>query len=269
MKALAYLQKVGAVPDYDSWDLLMSLVVISSELYSPDLVLEPDCIEWVQQSDSDEEFKLKCECLLYGMSGDIRAFFPHICKQPPSFLKELIQVLLETRLALFAMEDCEDFDTANDEWFTKEYNERVGLRGKKRFPSKSAVLHTFYNGSLTDAGQEIMAEIAGTKVDFTKKVAQLHTTFSNFLLEQLSGVIEEVEFESEFGNPFEGGYEIKIMLRVPGVEETQECTLHWAPWPTANTKSIYSDVRRICNSFNEAQREIWLSSMEADLDGEG
>lgn len=262
MKALQYLQKVGAMPDYNNWDLLMALTVLCQELYSHDTMLEPDCLEWVQQSESDEEFLLKSDCVLYGTSGDVRAFFPHICKQPVPFLKDLIQVLLETRLALYAIADGDEFDTEDDDWFSSEYNDRVGLKGKKRFPSKSSILHTYCNGSLTDAGQEILANIAGTKMDFTNKIAKLYSEFSNFLVEQMSGVIEESEFESEFENPFEGGYEVKLSLRVPGVEEPQGCTLHWAPWPTAKTDSIYSEVRRICNVFNESQKEKWVSSAE-------
>ncbi len=260
MKALQYLQKVGAVPEYSNWDLLMSLVVICNELYASEVMMEPDAIEWVQLAESNEEFKVRCDCIFYGTSGDVRAFFPHINKQSPELLKELIEVLLETRLAIFSIADGEDFDFEDDSWFTREYNDRVGLKGKKRFPSKSAILHTYYNGSLTDAGQEILSELAGTKIDFSEKIKKLQSEFSQFLSEEDTAAVESVEFESELPNPFEGGYEVCLSLRLPGVETLESCTLHWAPWPTAKTKSAYLEVKNICNFFNNSQKEKWFAS---------
>lgn len=264
MKALRYLQKVGAVPEYNNWDLLMSLVVICSEFYSPETLMEPDCVQWVQLADSDEDFVARCDSILYGTSGDVRAFFPHIHKQSPEFLRELIEVLLETRLILFSILEGKDFDPDNDKWFTDEYNFRVGLKGKKKFPSKSSILHTYFNGALTDAGQEILAELAGTKIDFTTKIAKLQSEFSSFLSEQQTAVVENVEFESEFGNPFEGGYEVCLTIRVIGSEGLQKCTLHWAPWPTAKTNSTHLEMSNICNFFNNSQREKWFSTKGFD-----
>jgi hypothetical protein len=264
MKALRYLQKVGAVPEYENWDLLMSLVVICNELYSPEVMVEPDVIEWVQASESDEEFIKRCDCILFGTSGDVRAFFPHIHKQPSSFLKELIEVLLETRLALFCICDGKNFNLDDEGWFINEYNNRVGLKGKKRFPSKSSVLHTYYSGSLTDVGQQILSEIAGTKVDFAAKISKMQSEFSSFLMEQQTAVIDEVEIKSEFGNPFEGGYEVCLTLKVIGSDELHKCTLHWAPWPTAKTKSTHLEMSNICNFFNNSQREKWFLTQRSE-----
>lgn len=260
MKALSYLQKVGAIPDYDKWDLLMAIVVIVTDFYSPDFIADPDVVEWVQEGDSDEEFEKRAEAVLYSTSGDVKALFPHICNSEVSFLKELLEVLIEIRLKVYSFIEGKPFikDSAD---FASLYNEMVGLKGGSKFPSKSMILHSYCSGALTDGGQEILANLAGTEKDFAKQVGRLKSEFSLYVSTGERVLVLGTVDEDEKENPFEGGYQAKAKLLVPGIDEAQECTLHWAPWPTAKTKSVNSEVRAICQGFTDMNKLAWFASM--------
>jgi hypothetical protein len=260
MKALNYLQKVGAIPSYESWDLLMSLVVIVTDFFSPDLMVEPDVLDWVQDSESSDEFEDRCNAIVYATSGDVRALFPHIYDKPVPFLRDLLEALIDIRLRIYVFAAPSAKSHAKD-WFSENYNDMVGLKGDKRFPSKSTILHSYCSGSLTDGGQEILASIVGTKKDFEKEINKLQNSFSLFVSNGDTLSVNSVELCDERENPFEGGYQAKVKLTVPGVDEPQECTLHWAPWPSARTNSANQLVRSVCSSFTEMNRETWFSSL--------
>lgn len=267
MKALKYLQKVGAIPEYDKWDVLMAIVVIVTDFYSPDMVMEPDVLDWVQQADSEEDFSERCDIVSYATSGAVKALFPFICDKPLPFLKGLLECLIDTKVRIFSvinMEDDEE-EMAEGEWFATVYNEMVGLKGKKRFPTKSTILHTYCGGALTDGGQSILASLAGTEKEFTEQTKELQVAFASYLIEGERGQLSEVRYENEKENPFEGGYQVKVKIKVPGVDEPQECTLHWAPWPIAKTKSLHTEVRAICQGFSTVGREIFHSLLFSDL----
>lgn len=259
MKALSYLQKVGAVPDYDSWDVLMAVVVIITDFYSPDMLIEPDIVDWVQQASDQGDFEERCNGIFYGSSGDVRALFPHICDKPAPFLKGLLEALIDTKLRIHCAINAPEQDVEGD-WFATTYNNMVGLKGKRRFPTKMSILHTYCSGALTDSGQEILSNLVGTEADFVKEVKKLQSDFALFVSEGELARTGFMEIEDEKPNPFEGGFQAKIDLIVPGVDDPQECTLHWAPWPTAKTKSFNTTVRAICQSFSDKNRELWISS---------
>lgn len=271
MKALKYLQKMGAIPEYDKWDVLMAIVVIVTDFYSPDMVMEPDVLDWVQQADSENDFSERCDIVSYATSGAVKALFPFICDKPLPFLKELLECLIDTKVRIFSvihMEDDKEDDKEEmmeEEWFATVYNEMVGLKGKKRFPTKSTILHTYCGGALTDGGQSILASLAGTEKEFTEQTKELQVAFASYLIEGERGQLSEVRYENEKENPFEGGYQVKVKIKVPGVDEPQECTLHWAPWPIAKTKSLHTEVRAICQGFSTIGREIFHSLLFSDL----
>lgn len=260
MKALSYLQKVGAIPEYDTWDLAMSLVVITKVLFAEEYAFTIDPLEmpWVHSGDKNT-CAGRLECAFYGISGDVRALFPHICNKDSEFLTGLIKSLLEARVMLHGMSESFCVDLDNDEEFAEVYNDLIGLTGKRKFPTKSAVFHHFFNGAFTDAGQEILSEMAGTKDEFKSEVSKMSQDFSNFVSEEFSAEITKTEIVFESENPFEGGHQVRVSVRVPGGEE-DEITLHWAPWPSAKTKSVRNDVIGICSRFNASQKDKWFEA---------
>lgn len=259
MKALNYLQKVGAIPDYNTWDLAMSLVVITRVLFGKEyaFTIDPSEVPWVHGENGDSS-KERSECAFYGVSGDVRALFPHICNKDSDFLMELIKSLLEARVALHRVSESYQLKL-DDRDFVNSYNEMIGLTGNKKFPTKSSIFHHFFNGSFTDVGQEILSEIAGTKDDFRGQVSKINKDFLDFVYREFSAEITKTEMVFENGNPFEGGHQVKVSLRVPGAEEEEDVTLHWAPWPSAKTSSVRMDVIGICNRFNASQKEEWFT----------
>lgn len=259
MKALKYLQKVGAIPSYEAWDVLMSIVVIVTDFYSPDLTMEPDVLDWVQNASDNGDFESRCNAILFATSGDVRALFPHIYNKPVSFLKELLEELVDLRLKMYVFISDFTVDESDDGWFSEAYNDMVGLKGNKRFPSKASIIHSYCSGSLTDGGQEILANLAGTEKDFGKEINKIVESFSLYLSSGELVSVGSVEYVDERDNPFEGGFQAKLKLTVPGVDEPQECTLHWAPWPSAQTNSANQTVRFVCSGFTEMGRKEWFS----------
>lgn len=239
----------------------MSIVVIVTDFFSPDFMIEPDVVEWVQEYEDDKDFENRHNAVMFSTSGDVRALFPHICSQPPEFLKGLLEALIDTRLRMYCLSN-PSVNMGSKDWFVNNYNDMVGLKGGKRFPTKTSILHSYYGGSLTDGGQEILSTLAGTEKDFNKEIAKMHTEFALFISTTERARVGMVDFVPEKDNPFEGGFQVKVDLIVPGVDDPQLCTLHWAPWPTAKTKSANTEVRALCHSFTEMNRSLWLSSME-------
>lgn len=265
MKALRYLQKVGAIPPYDSWDILMAIVVIISDFYSVPMLIEPDIIEWVQEAENDKDFKSRCDAIWFSTSGDIRALFPHIYDKPAPFLKSLLEAIVDLKVSIYRISNPAKIDQGKEQ-FAEDYNDMVGLKGNKRFPSKSAIIHTYCSGTLTDMGQEILSSLAGTEKGFNKEVEKLKNFFSFFVTSGELIRVVEMENKDERENPFDGGYQVEVKVQVPGVDEAQECTLHWAPWPTAKTKSANQIVRSVCDGFTSSSYSQWLSDVEQSID---
>lgn len=182
-----------------------------------------------------------------------------MCDESEEFLQGLIRTLLEIRLFYFSPDDPEGEE---EEWFTRSYNDFLDLKGNKRFPSKTAILHFMYGGGLLEAGQETMAELVGTEQDFMESVLRILTDFVRFAtLESPSLGVREVKFQENGGNPFEGGPQVRLRLAKSGEEKTEECTLHWAPWPTAKSAGKSEDIIKLCKSFTESSRKNWFESL--------
>lgn len=160
MKAISYLQKLGAIPQYNLWDIKMAIIVIADELFCEESVMEPDCVEWTQAVNHDHElFEQRCDLILYATSSNIPELM-RVMKpiEDRKLLIELIRELLELRLFFFSMEigmDPGDFDDS-DEKFTKLYNEFVGLRPSQQFDSKSQILQFYCSGSITEIGESAL-----------------------------------------------------------------------------------------------------------------
>lgn len=163
MKAISYLQKLGAIPKYNLWDLKMSIVVIADELFCEEMVMEPDCVAWTQKAESSEEFEKRCDVIAYATTGNV----PDLLSSLEGFndveeLKELIEELLEIRLfyhSMFLEETGELKDLEGEEWFVKSYNSLIGLGPKESFETRSHILRFFFSGALTEAGEELIKEL--------------------------------------------------------------------------------------------------------------
>lgn len=160
MKAIKYLQKLGAIPKFDPWDLKMAIIVIADELYCEESVMEPDCLDWVQEVNEDMDlFNQRCELVLYSTSSNLEKLMETMEPiQDVSLLTELIQQLIELRLFYFSLESDSfpDGCQSEEEWFTKLYNDFVGLKPPQHFESRSEVFMFYYGGSLTPVGESAL-----------------------------------------------------------------------------------------------------------------
>lgn len=165
MKAIAYLQKIGAIPEFNLRDLQLAVVVIASELFEEGMMVEPDCVQWTQQSSHDEEspwdcFSKRCEIIECATNSNLEGLVPLLSKvDNAGALKDLIEELIEIRLfyfSFFAEQDQPDQEADNDEWFVNLYNQLVGLSKGETFTSKSQILRFFYTGALSEVGNIIL-----------------------------------------------------------------------------------------------------------------
>lgn len=157
MKAISYLQKLGAIPQYDIWDIKMAIIVIADELFCEEFVMEPDCVQWTQDVNHDHDlFEQRCDLILYATSSNLPDLMGVLGPiEDRKTLIELIRELLEIRMFYFSMEiemDPGDFDES-DEKFTKMYNEFAGLKPSQYFDSKSQILQFYCNGAITEIGE--------------------------------------------------------------------------------------------------------------------
>lgn len=164
MKAITYLQKVGAIPEFDLWDLKMAAVVLTEELFCEEMVMEPDCLDWTQETNHDHDlFEQRCNLILYGSSGNTQDLFLEILPiTDTNTLQSLIKELLDLRMFYFSLHkeiQGENVSAASEEeWFINLYNEFVEAAPQEKFSSKSEVLRFFYSGALTEVGEKILKE---------------------------------------------------------------------------------------------------------------
>lgn len=239
----------------------MSLVVITKGLYSPGIDLEPSQLFVDHSGQDDQEYDNFEDILFYAFSGDVKMLYPHVYNKSDDFLKSLIAVLLEVRVNLFCVAQGVEPNFEDKEWFVTCYNDLVGLTGNSRFPSRSTLLHYYFNGAFTDAGQDILSNLAGTKDDFKREVRDMIDSFRDFAYETGLFRVHVYTLEDESDNPFEGGYQVKLELLTSGSSSTHQCTLHWSPWFTAKTNSDNYAVRSLCNQFTNHHKEKSLSSI--------
>jgi hypothetical protein len=164
MKAITYLQKVGAIPEFDTWDLKMAAVVLTEELFCEDMVMEPDCLDWTQEVNQDHHlFNQRCNLILYGSSGNTQDLFLELLPiTDTNTLQGFIRELLDLRMFYYGLHKevrGEDVSSnSEEEWFINLYNDFVDMGSNEKFSSKSEILRFYYSGSLTEIGEKILKE---------------------------------------------------------------------------------------------------------------
>lgn len=159
MKAITYLQNLGVIPPYDTWDLKMSIVTISEEMFCDEIEVDPEQAEWTLEVKNDPlQFDKRCKLAQYSITSDIPRLVNELTEvKDEDTLKGLINELLELRLFLFNAVTGGGFEDIIDEpLFVKLYNQLVGLKSSDHFPSKSSILQFYYNGTLTPVGEKTL-----------------------------------------------------------------------------------------------------------------
>lgn len=163
MKAITYLQNIGAIPKYEIHDLKMAVIVITSEFFMEEMMMEPDCVGWTQKASTTEEFAHRCDIIAYATSGNVPDLLRNLeTLNDKVVLQELIEELLEIRLFYFSMfsdQEGNPQDFQGEEWFVKSYNSLINLGPTESFTSSSHILRFFFCGALKEAGEEIVKEL--------------------------------------------------------------------------------------------------------------
>lgn len=168
MKAITYLQNLGAIPQFQVRDLQLAVVVIVSELFDEGMMVEPDCVGWTQKQlpgDGLTAFSERCEIIAAATNGDLDSLLPLLRNLTDlEDLKDLIEELLEIRLFYFSLyKGAEPPSEDEDRWFVTMYNEMVSLNPQSEFETKSQILRFFFSGSLNEVG-EMLLKSKGVKL---------------------------------------------------------------------------------------------------------
>jgi len=261
MRVSSFLEKVGAVKACDRKDLLMAIVFVAND-FGPlrNGVDQGILLGLVEVKFRDYSEKVTAyDALIFATSGDVRALYPLVCNQKETFLKKIIESLLEIRVFLYALMNKLSFDNKRDADFVESYNDMVGARGDQRFVNKNEILRDYFSGSFTNAGEHIVSEVIGTPDRVVKDIAETQVKFSKHLLSYGDFFTDKIEFVSERSNPLEGGYVAKVTVREKGLNISHECTLHWAPWPMVKTSDDNLRMYDICSEFNETEASCWIN----------
>lgn len=267
MKAINYLQRIGAIPQYSLWDLQMAVVVITDDFFNASTLVEPDCLEWVQSADSETLFLQRLNLIAFSTSGDVRALGPTLFSiSDTETLKELVRELIELKLLHFALSngDLEPYNKVKDEsWFVDSYNKLIEMPLAAQFVSKAQILAFYYSGSVREVGEAVLSRIAGPQEEFHKAISLMEAEVLDFL--QRSGV-KVTKIEQKYGklNPYEGVPLKVLWVNLPGDSDDTAGELMWAPWATLrpqDEQKCTNSFRELCDRFNKEQEGKWFSNL--------
>lgn len=264
MKVLKYLQRVGAVPRATKEDLLMSLVSIINDFFTPITTVKPETIPWVKEASSNkEEYQRRYDLLLLCTSGDIRAAFPAISQEDESSLQTLIEELLKVRMYIYALGKGQKVVPDTDEFFIECFNEMLGLEEGNCFVSKPQLMSFYYSDKMNPAGKAIIENELSSIDDIRMEVLE---SISNFVDSTPDGykvdLAESFSLEVSDVELLHGGAAARITLLHEDSQTRKVCTLHWAPWPSAKTSSKDPVVVEMCESFTNRSKEKWLQTLK-------
>lgn len=266
MKAISYLQKLGALPKCDIWDLQMAIITIADEMFSHSTIVEPDCLEWVQSAAGVEgegdSFEKRCNLILFATSGDVRALGPTLFSvTDEKVLEDLIKELLEVRLMFHGLSvgGEESFNVSeNEDWFVSSFNEMAGLPPSEFFQSKSQILRFYYSGALSEIGETVIKRMIGSLEGFMMTIQGMEMKLEKFIT-KAGGGITGGAFENLGGNVLDGSHVRVIDVSFSGEEDFSVITLHWAPWPSVQiVEDNSSKLAALCAEFNDHCRSRWF-----------
>jgi hypothetical protein len=165
MTADNYLRKAGALPAYKKSDVLCGLALICEELFAPQMVVEPDCISWTQESPDtpEDNFGIRTDFILYGTSGNVgkllkvaRKASTWLCEQA---LEELVVIHIHNyaNYKYFVLDEEKgtppwEQPHQTNKWLVQMMNESQGLEGDESFWTWGEVLHIYKSGDLSECG---------------------------------------------------------------------------------------------------------------------
>lgn len=164
MKAIAYLQKLGAIPPFDPWDLKMSIVVIADELFMDEATYELDLSLADHPSKENlapkvlEQWSNLVQCSTKSDIPGLAKVLENI--DDTEILVRAIEKLLELRLFYFSRElgVVGDRSLRDEKWFTMLYNDFAGLNLPTRFKSKSEIVQFYCSGAITEIGEKALED---------------------------------------------------------------------------------------------------------------
>lgn len=259
MRAIQYLQKVGAFPKYKSEDCLMAVITMTKSLFFPETITYPGSVKWVKGARDESEATNMSNAVIFSTSGDVRALYPHIYDKSVDFLRGLIETLIEISAYLCAQGDGYTLDLSDDNKVVEFYNDLLQLRGSNRFKSKSLITHLYCSGALSRSGEEVLGQVCGSREEFKGSLYGLYKSFSDFVKENSSLSVESFVLVNEDKNPLEGWPQVRVFLRDPRRGERDSCYLCWAPWNTARCDEGDTELSSLCERFNDRSAEGWFS----------
>ena len=269
-KADLFIQGVRA-KSYDPEKVALGLMALSAVFFSDrHLMLEPDCSQWTQDVNDDQEaFDKRCDALMFLTSGDPRAGWWHLqpldLEERVSLVKEILTYQLYSVL----------FAGGKDMPFSQFYDDPKGLvkcwdtyfETESGFEHADDIVHHICsNEDVHEVGSEFLQlgeqadlgdwqEVDSRFYDFITKVKEVEpfgwgAAFDSDDVNKpvsLGGSGRVVDYEFERDGEYDVGF--VILSPFPGIRASEEASERFKTY---------------CSDFNRVERSRWFTSYWSD-----
>jgi hypothetical protein len=268
MKVVNYLNKFNVKPKYDRVSVLSTIIWLVDCFFNSHTIVEPDCLEWVQdgwrgEEGTTERFNERCNLVLYTTAGDIRASMPYLVKQNDQTLYELMIELLDTLVMYqgFAEGDMDSWESMkNSQHWAKLWNKCLSVEnGEDMWSNKAEIIEAYSSDQRFVETAEKVIESHSRNI--LKKVFELDSEFCKFVKNH-----EKVECTGgaiEMGNPLDGSHVRVIDLSIKNDENSFfPCLLYWAPMPRIEApEDAPEEVKTVCKEWSDKKRTQWFDGI--------
>jgi len=271
MKAVNYLRKFDAAPEYDRDSILATIIFFTHHYFNSHTIMEPDCLSWVQdgwrgENGTKERFDERCDLILYTTAGDVRASMPYLIKQDDQTLYELMVELMDLMVMYQGMAegDMDSWESMKDtKHWAKLWNNLLGIEKKKEmWGNKAEVIEAYSSdGRWIDEAKEIIDLLTDNILD---KAYKLVLDFHEFMKTQ--DKVSEFGAAYEIGRyaAIEGSHVRVIDLSIDDSEDPDyyTCLMYWAPMPRIEApEDAPEEIQEVCKGWTAKKRTEWFDGI--------
>lgn len=272
MKAIDYLRKFDAAPNYNRNSVLSTIIFFTHNYFNSHTIMEPDCLSWTQggwreDGGSHEEFEKRCSLILYTTAGDVRAAMPYLVRQDDKTLYELMVELLDLMVMYQGMAegDMDSYESMKDpkHWATL-WNNLLGIKKKSEQWSNKAEIVEAYSSDerWLEEAQEIIDLLTD---DILGKAYKLVLDFHEYMKGQEKVTEYGAAYEIERYSAIEGSHVrvIDLALEDEGNDpDYYTCLMYWAPMPKIEAPDdAPEEIKEVCQGWTAKKRTEWFDGI--------
>lgn len=272
MKAIDYLRKFGAAPEYNRNSVLSTIIFFTHSYFNSHTIMEPDCLSWVQdgwreEGGNHEQFEERCSLILYTTAGDVRAAMPYLVKQTDKTLYELMIELFDLMVMYQGMAegDMDSYETMQDpkHWATL-WNNLLGIKKKsEKWSSKAEIIEAYSSDERwLEEAQEILDLLTENILD---KAYTLVLDFHEYMKGQDKVTEYGAAYEIGRQSAIEGSHVRVIDLALEDGTDDPDyytCLMYWAPMPKVEAPDdAPEEIKEVCKGWTAKKRTEWFDGL--------